>query len=127
MFLVKYVSAYATIGILSQGIKMEKFSVGPDEIKSYYIKINEDLYEWLVYWYKDNYYDGEGEAVALRKSDGKLAIKNLMHCSCYGPMDCWETGATIVVSIEEWLRPKDSIFDVDCMDSIKVKVNSLLS
>lgn len=40
----------------------------------------------VVGWYGTGYYEGAGDAL-VRFDDGTFALKNLGHCSCYGP---WE-------------------------------------
>ena len=105
---------------------MRVYNVGPDQLKDYDLAyVKEDGYEWLIYWYEEGYYDGSGEAVALRK-DGQLVIKNLGHCSCYGPMEDWETGATIV-SVGEFLKPKDSVHDITVMEAVMSEARKLLN
>lgn len=107
---------------------MNIIQVGPsvlDEYNMAEVRETAHLYEWFVYWYEDGGYDGSGEAVALRKEDGKLVMKDLSHCSCYGPLEGWATGAT-VVTVEEFLRPKDSIFDIECRKAVEDEVRLLL-
>lgn len=67
---------------------------------------------------------GEGYVIMLRK-DGILQYKSIDHHSGYGPMDGWEDATEI--SIEEFFRVKESIFDDDWSDEAKTKVAELLN
>lgn len=105
---------------------MEIYSVGCDELDDWdWKEIEAEKYIWTVYWYESGCYEGSGEAVTLGK-DGLLYCKDLGHCSCYGPMEDWETGCS-VMTVEEFLREKDNIHDYDCKEVVKDKVRSLLS
>jgi hypothetical protein len=104
---------------------MRIYNVGTDELSDWdFNEVSQDKYKWIVYWYENGGYDGNGEAVALGKDDDKLYCKNLGHCSCYGPMDSWETGCTMM-SVDEFLKDKDDIFEYDCKEEIKKKVRRL--
>jgi hypothetical protein len=85
--------------------------------------IKPEEYEWLVYEYNSDPYEGSGKAVALRK-DGQLQYADLGHCSCYGPLEGW-LGAT-PVSIEEFFKVSDNIHDPYWSESLKAKVEELL-
>lgn len=102
---------------------VEIYNVGQDV--PYDLPDQDERFEWLVYWYEDGGYDGNGECVGYNKEDGMLYTKNLGHCSCYGPFDGWGTDCTKVTP-EEFFRDKDSIFDPDNMDVIKKKVAELI-
>lgn len=100
---------------------MEKiYSIGPDEC---YDVPNSEGLQWLVYWYESGYYDGQGQAVALWE-DGSVTVKDLSHCSCYGPFDSWGKDN---VTIEEVLREKDDVHDLDIMEDIMVKIRELMN
>lgn len=102
---------------------MKIYQVGPD---CPYDLQDDDRFEWVVHWYEDGGYDGSGDAVGLNKEDGLLYIKNLGHCSCYGPLDGgMESGSKC--SVAKFLENKDNIHDLDVTDAIKVKVLELLS
>lgn len=103
---------------------MKIYNVGPDELCDWDLEQVGEGYDWLVYWYEVGCYDGDGEAVALRK-DGMVEIKCLGHCSCYGPMDDWATGIS-EVSLEELLRDKDSVHDIAVREEIMSKVRELV-
>lgn len=101
---------------------MDIYKVGKCELADWdFTDLKE--YSWIVYDYDGGGYDGWGTAVAYK--EGLLYCKDLGHCSCYGPMDCWETSCT-KVTVDEFLRDKDSIMDYDCNDPIKSKVRELL-
>jgi len=104
---------------------MKIYQVGPD---TPYDLPGEDnqRFEWLVYWYEDGGYDGSGEAVAFCKDEGMLYVRNLEHCSCYGPLDGgMESG--VKYPVEKFLEEKDDIFTYDARKEIKEKVSELLA
>ena len=104
---------------------MKIYQVGPDVPYDLPGEDNEQ-FEWVVFWYEDGGYDGSGEAVALCKDDGLLYIKDLGHCSCYGPMDGgMESGDKMTV--EKFLEDKDDIHSYDARKEIKDKVSELVS
>lgn len=83
-------------------------------------------FEWVVVDYHDDGYEGWGEAAALCKEDGLLYVKNLGHCSCYGPLDGGlEAGDKYTV--EKFLGDKDDILTYDAGNAVKAKVAELLS
>lgn len=84
---------------------MEVYCVGQDELDF----TEDDRYEWVVYEYTEDWYEGYGEAVALRK-DGLLCIFNLGHCSCYGPLDEWPNPGE-VQTVQDYIRPIESAID----------------
>ena len=89
---------------------MQVYNDGPCELSEYDLDhILADLVEWVVYWYDLDWYDGSGQMVALRK-DGQLEVLNLVHCSCYGPLDGW--GGTLI-TVENFFRKAESIHDDD--------------
>lgn len=101
---------------------MKIYQVGPDVP---YDLSEDDRFEWIVHYYEDGGYDGSGEAVGLCKDDGLLYIKNLGHCSCYGPMDGgMESGDKMTVA--EFLKDKDDIHSYDARTEIKDKVKELV-
>ena len=102
---------------------MKIYQVGPD--MPYGLPEEDDQqFDWVVFWYEDGGYDGSGEAVALCKDDGLLYIKDLGHCSCYGPMDGGlESGAT--VTVEKFLEQRDNIHSF-ARTEIEEKVFELL-
>lgn len=104
---------------------MKIYQVGPDT--SYDVPGEEtEEYEWLVFWYKDEGYDGHGETVAYCKGDGLLYVKDLSHCSCYSPFD-WGMESGVKMTVEAFLKEKDDIHDYDARNEIKDKVRELLA
>jgi hypothetical protein len=103
---------------------MKIYQVGPDV--PYDLPGEDDQrFEWVVFWYEDGGYDGSGEAVGLCKDDGLLYIKDLGHCSCYGPMDGGlESGDKMTV--EDFLKHNESVLAYEPKDEIKSKVAELL-
>lgn len=101
---------------------MKLYNVGPDEPYGYEEK--DDRYVWLVYWYEIGDYCGDGEAVAFGK-DGLVYFYGLGHCSCYGPFDDWGSPGK-GMTVEEYLRPKDSVHDLSVKGPVDEKVTKLL-
>ena len=87
-------------------------------------EVSDADFEWLIHDYEIGCYDGSGQAVALGK-DGRVWVKDLGHCSCYGPMDSWETGCSII-TVEELLREKDDVHDIRINGTILSKAKELL-
>jgi hypothetical protein len=103
---------------------MEIYNVGQDELSEYDLQeVVKEKYLWLVYWYENDGYDGNGEAVALGV-DGMLYRTGLSHCSCYGPMEAF--GGATPITKKEFFRDKDDIFDYDARMEVKEKVRELL-
>lgn len=105
---------------------MQIYNVGPDrfdESDFKYVPLDQE-YKWAVVWYIHYGPEGDGEVVALGM-DGLLHYKGLGHCSCFGPLDEWEACET--VTIEEFLRPKDSIHDLEFRKEVEQLVRSLLA
>lgn len=105
---------------------MNIYNVGPNQLNDDDLKeLDKYNYEWFIYWYKFDVYNGEGCAVALRK-DGYIVIKDLCHCSCFEPLDSWEKNI-LVVDIAEFLRDKDDIHDIEVNEEIVLQVKKLLN
>jgi hypothetical protein len=86
---------------------------------------SEEGLKWLVYCYEDyDGYSGGGQAVGML-DDGSVKVADLGHCSCYGAFDAWERA--VPVTIEEVLRQKDDIHDLDIMEDILVKIRELMN
>ena len=106
---------------------VELIKVGPDELNEWDLnEVKDDArFEWFIYWYEEDGYDGSGYALALNKEDGLLYYKNLSHCSYYGPMEGWATGSD-KLTVEEFFKEPDSIFDYDIKEEVKLKAMELL-
>ena len=102
---------------------MELYNVGVDEPYDLNYRI-EDCFVWVVYDYEDGCYDGNGTAVGLNKDDGMLYVKNLGHCSCYGPMEGGMLSGD-KYTVEQFLAHKDNVLHYDAGDNIKTKVAEL--
>src|SRR5690606_36900805 len=98
---------------------MQVYQVGQDDAD--FVQVED--FVWVVYDYTDNGWDGDGEAIALRK-DGMLVEFNLSHCSCYGPTDDFPTGGE-VHTVESYLRPIVSAID-ERSNPIVDKIRDLL-
>ncbi len=105
---------------------MQLYNVGPDRFdESDFDNILRDHeYKWIVVYYLHYGPEGEGELLALGM-DGVLTFKALGHCSCFGPLDDWDYQCE-KITIEEFLRPKDSIHDLSFRKELEEKVRSLL-
>lgn len=55
--------------------------------------------ELVVYWYGAGCYEGAGYAIFMR--EGKWALRDLGHCSCYGPFDDVDCTEYIYDSLKE--------------------------
>ena len=102
---------------------MKIYQVGPDD--AYDEPQNDERYLWLVYWYEIGDYCGDGEAVALGV-DGKLYVYGLGHCSCYGPFDEWGVNRSDGIAVEDFLKERDSIHDLQFRDEVEEQVRKLL-
>lgn len=103
---------------------MEIYNVGVDELANYELECRDD-FKFIVYQYENYGYEGDGEAVGLCLTDNMLYIKNLSHCSCYGPMDGGiESGDKM--TIEDFLSEKEDVHAYDALKAIKDKVRELL-
>lgn len=103
---------------------MKIYQVGPDE--PYDLPGEDDeQFEWLVHWYENYGYEGSGEAIGLCKQNGLLYLKNLGHCSCYGPMEAGlESGDEFTV--EQFFEQNENVLSQDFRKEIKDKVQELL-
>jgi hypothetical protein len=110
-----------TLATFQRRQMMKVFQVGPDEL-GFSIK-DEQEFDWVVYYYEQGDYDGNGEAVALK--NGVLYVQNLGHCSCYGPMDDGLEGGD-QMTLEQFWNVKEDIHQHDMMEEIKEKVIELL-
>jgi len=99
---------------------MNVFNVGRDELSEWDMDYAKGAV-WFVYSYEIDGYEGSGEGVALME-DGRLQCFNLSHCSCYGAM---EQGT--FTTVEEYLRPKDSVHDYWSRPEVEAKVRELLA
>jgi hypothetical protein len=103
---------------------MKIYNVGPEELcDSDFEQIEPSRFEWMVYSFQRPVHFGEGEAVCLG-TDGLLYTCMLDDCTFYGPLEERQFSA---MTIEEFLRPKDNIFDYECMEAVETKVRELLA
>ena len=103
---------------------MEVYCLNHEAYDEYCFEGCKDQYEWLVYWYESGYYDGQGQAVALRK-DGLLELYDLGHCSCYGPFDAFGMNASKITQ-EQFFEEEKNVLDSIQYDEIRKKVVKLL-
>jgi len=68
-------------------------------------------FDWCVYYYEDHMdeYYGSGTSVAYSSKENLLYVKNLGHCSCFGPMDTGYYTEEVGVGVEggEAITPED--------------------
>ena len=64
----------------------KNYKVGPDEFSSWDLETLPDDYEWMIYYYEYESYDGHGTCV-VKINDEQYMVLNLGHCSCFGPLD----------------------------------------
>lgn len=103
------------------------YNVGPDELSDWeFEEMDAKGFKFVVYWYENGGYDGSGEAVGLCMEDNLIYVKNLSHCSCYGPMD-GGMKAGDSMSVEEFLSHKEEVLAYDARKEIKDKVRELVS
>lgn len=95
------------------------YQVGPDRLEDSEFSHVKDV-KWIVYWYENGGYDGNGQAVVL-KEDGLLYVGDLGHCSCYGPTESLE--GLKGITVKEYLEP--TVFD-NYTDAVLIKVRELL-
>ena len=79
---------------------MEKYKVGQSELHQYDFDELPLGYEWIVYDYEREPYEGGGYLVA--KLGIELFVYNLGHCSCYGPLD---KPFAQKLTVSDWLSP----------------------
>ncbi len=105
---------------------MHIYNVGEKELPGWDLgEIDPEKFEWFVYEYDPwGQYEADGQGVAYGK-DGFLYCKDLGHCSCYTAMCGWQNEA-IKMTVEEFIRDKDSIFDYTVSEAVLVKVKELI-
>ncbi len=102
---------------------MNIYNVGPCELSFNDFDLID--FEFIVYYYETGCYCGSGEAVGFCKTDRLIYVKNLGHCSCYGPMDDgMKSGESY--DIKYFLDHKENIHHYDAREEIKTKVEELL-
>lgn len=73
----------------------------------------------FAYWYGCGCYEGTGNAI-YKAADGKWNLRNLGHCSCYGPMgDGEEIGANgIYETLEDLISKLSEELKKECQGII---------
>lgn len=108
---------------------MKIYKVGPEELDKFdleNLKLEENQFKWMVYWYEIDMMEGSGEAVALHVETGLLHVEDLGHCSCYGPLDDGILLSGDTYTVEKFLSDKDDITEFDARKEVKDKVRELL-
>jgi len=82
-------------------------NLGPDALDTWDMKYVPDDFAYLVYWYEQGSYDGDGVAIFKTKS-GKFGWVCLSHCSCFGPCEDFESVGFELASILEDLDRETS-------------------
>lgn len=103
----------------------EVYNVGPDELGSDLQPLIESgKYKWIVYHYENHGYDGTGELAAMDAANGLIATYCLGHCSCYGPLDEFQS-LSGSVAVADYVRVNDHAYYRDAMEPIRNKVAEL--
>lgn len=89
---------------------MKIYNVGHEELDEYDFEyLDEGAYEYFIYNYHYECYEGEGAAV-LKGKNGKFTLIGLGHCSCFGPLE--ERDPKCIYSREEIIK----LLDKRCQD-----------
>lgn len=90
---------------------MKIYNVGHEELDEYDLEyLDKEVYEYLIYNYHYEEYEGNGAAV-LKDKNGKFMFIELGHCSCYGPLE--ERIPKCIYSLEEIIK----LLDKHCKDT----------
>ena len=94
---------------------MRIYNVGHEELDEYDLEyLDKKAYEYLIYNYHYECYEGEGAAV-LKDNNGKFILIDLGHCSCYGPLE--ERSPKCIYSLDEIIK----LLDKRCKDEYDSK------
>lgn len=89
---------------------MKIYNVGKGSLDEYDLEyLDEEVYEYLIYNYHDEGYEGDGAAV-LKDKNGKFTLIGLGHCSCFGPLE--ECNPKCIYSLDEIIK----LLDKRCQD-----------
>ena len=81
---------------------MKIYNVGREELGEYDLEyLDKEVYEYLIYNYHYEEYEGSGAAV-LKDKNGKFMFIDLGHCSCYGPLE--ECNPKCIYSLDEIIK-----------------------
>ena len=90
---------------------MKIYNVGREELDEYDLEyLDKEVYEYLIYNYHYEEYEGSGAAV-LKDKNGKFMFIELGHCSCYGPIE--ERNPKCIYSRDEMVK----LLDKRCKDT----------
>lgn len=115
---------------------IDYYSVGPDDLGKYYQDWNSSYYsfsldnffqlgfKWIVCWYREDGYDGQGIAVALDKN-GRFFVRHLDHCSCFEPLE-GGTEAWKEKSLPSFFEVSENALAEEIRPEIKNKMKELL-
>ena len=97
---------------------MKVYSVGPDDLSEENLPSD---FEWIVYWYEVVAYAARGEAISW---DGEhLRSHDLSHCSCYGPMEDFNSGGCAITADD---FESDNVLNKNYRPEVVRKVRELL-
>ena len=89
---------------------MKIYNIGRDALSKNELEyLDKEVYEYLIYNYHHEEYEGKGTAV-LKDKNGKFILIGLGHCSCYGPLE--ERTPKCIYSLEEIVK----LLDKRCQD-----------
>ncbi len=92
---------------------MQLFKVGPNNLLNGDLELLESFsnFSWMVYWYQaGDWGHGDGQSLAINKSDGLLYFSTIGHCSCFGPIDDWPK-CNQKFTVEEFFSNAESALD----------------
>lgn len=90
---------------------MKIYNVGKSSLGEYDLEyLDKEVYEYLIYNYHYEEYEGSGAAV-LKDKNGKFMFIELGHCSCYGPIE--ERNPKCIYSRDEMVK----LLDKRCKDT----------
>lgn len=113
---------------------MQIHKLGPSECP---ITTHRDDFDWCIYWYnyvEDEYY-GEGTSITYCSKENQLYVRDLGHCSCFGPMDNDFIEANVGIEFAEKITPEEylskppnqkEVFTESCEILLYNKVKELL-
>ena len=99
------------------------YSLGETGLSDYDLEeIDLSQFDWFVYDYKYECYEGNG--IAVGRVNGELRSFDLGHCSCYGPLD---SNNYSVVTLEELESDEMYVWSDDQKNNVLAKVRELIS
>ncbi len=100
---------------------MDIYSIGrTDFVKTWGLEgLNQDMFVWLIAWYHDQGYDGDGELVLLAR-DGRIFFYDISHTGGYNAVNSWEKDAQILTQAE-YLDPGKLFATYACEGTVPLR------